>query len=671
MRLELLGRTYEVTPPAGELEGFDELWGRSAVDGSGVGEATTLVVPVSEDEGPTATTGWLTDRALADAAGKLLLLHACGLALDDGRTAALVAPSGAGKTTAALTLGRRFGYVSDEVVALGAGLEVVPFPRPLCVLGPSSPAKVPVGPDTLELLTCPDRPVLHRVVVLDRVAERGDVPAAEPLSLVDALLAVIPQTSYLRDHERPLATLAATLSTTAPVRLRYREVADTADLLDELLRSTPTTPLPWEPEPLDAVEPGSVRWAVRDGRVRRRPVADAIRVGDDIVVLAELTPVALRGIGPTVWAAAADEPTIAELTAAVERAHGHHPDSAAIVATTVAELVAAGVLGCHPPEPLDRHRVRPAARTSVPPPRPRPGSGTTGPEPVDPAEIEVPLGVRVQLAHAVLQHLAHGAGLDLLHLKGPAIHPALRADRPRGTDADVLVRAGDEAVLLAELGRHGWSLHISAEAGSPFAHATTMTHPSFGYADVHRTFPGVTIDRDESFDLWWATAEAVDIAGIACAVPDLDHQRLLLTLNAARGGPHAGDDLELAWTSATDTERLRTRELARRFGAEVALAAAIGELDLHRDARDHDLWRVTSEGGSRTGEWRARVRAEPALGRRIRVALRAPRVNLESLAVQLGHPPNRAEVSREYLRRVRRGLDEIFASTRRRLGRSG
>ena len=652
MRLELLGRIFEVTPPPDELEGFGSLWCRAAAtDGVPAPEIVALRVPASDDEGPSATTGWLTEQALAAAAGSFLLLHACGLSLDDGRTAALVAPSGMGKTTAALTLGRRFGYVSDEVVAVADDLAVVPFPRPLCVLGPSGAVKAPVGPDALGLRPCPDRPVLGRVVVLDRHEPTGDTPAAEPLSLVEALLAVVPQTSYLRAHDRPLATLADTLARTAPVRLRYGEISAAGDLVEELLLSVPVEPMAWQPETL-AVPPGSARWALRDGRVRRRPVADAIRIGDDVVVLVDLTPVVLSGIAPTVWAAASDEPNLDELTAVVERAHGHHPEAQSIVHATVTELVEAGVLGHARPTTLPAYpRTTPSGETAA-------------------AEIDVPLEVRVQFAHAVLQHLADGVGVDLLHLKGPAIHPALRSDRPRGTDADVLVRLAHEAALLAEMGRHGWTLHISAEAGSPFAHATTMVHPSFGFADVHRTFPGFTVERQQAFDLLWAGAEPSAIAGITCLVPDLDHQRLLLTLNAARGGPHAEDDLDRAWSTATDAERLRTRELARRFGAEVALAAAIGELDLHRGARDHDLWRVTTHGGSRTDEWRARVRAEPTLGARARLALRAPMVNVESLAVRLGHTPSRAEISREYLRRLCRAADEVGATALRRARRS-
>ncbi len=41
--------------------------------------------------------------------------------------------------------------------------------------------------------------------------------------------------------------------------------------------------------------------------------------------------------------------------------------------------------------------------------------------------IDVPLPVRVELAHAAVQVLAEQAGVDVLHIKGPAVHPGLRS----------------------------------------------------------------------------------------------------------------------------------------------------------------------------------------------------------------------------------------------------
>jgi hypothetical protein len=276
----------------------------------------------------------------------------------------------------------------------------------------------------------------------------------------------------------------------------------------------------------------------------------------------------------------------------------------------------------------------------------------------DPEVIDLPIEVRVRFAHAALQHLADGASVDLLHVKGPAVDPSVVPHRPAGTDADVLVRPSHLPCLLDALGAHGWVVHTSADAGSPFGHAVTLHHPTWGHADLHRLFPGTTVDPEVAFQRLWRTRGSMAIAAIDCTVPSRLDQAMILALNAARGGPHAAPDLAAVWGSADDAQRDAIRAAAAAIGAEVALAAAIGELDRHTAAREHDLWLVTSTGGSRTEEWRARIKAAPTITGRLRLIARAPRVNAEHLAVRLGRPPTRVEVVGEFFSRLRRAGSE-------------
>jgi hypothetical protein len=183
----------------------------------------------------------------------------------------------------------------------------------------------------------------------------------------------------------------------------------------------------------------------------------------------------------------------------------------------------------------------------------------------------------------------------------------------------------------------------------------------WGWADLHRRFPGTTVDDERAFDLLWAGRRSAPVAGIECAVPDLVHQRVILLLNAARGGPRADHDLTVAWLELDDEQRRAIRAAAASLGADVALAAAIGELDHHTHARDHNLWKVTSQGGTRTEEWLARIKAAPTTRERVRVALSAPKVNTEHLAVRLGHEPTRPEVAVEFVNRAWRALTETTA----------
>ena len=68
----------------------------------------------------------------------------------------------------------------------------------------------------------------------------------------------------------------------------------------------------------------------------------------------------------------------------------------------------------------------------------------------------------------------------------------------------------------------------------------------------------------------------------------------------------------------------------------------------HSLQRDYRLWKVVSQGGSRSEEWWARVRAAPNLGAALQVAARAPLVNVDHLAHRLGRRPTRREIVVEF-----------------------
>ena len=57
-----------------------------------------------------AVTSEVTVAAILESAGELTMLHACGVADEEGLVVALVAKSGTGKTTASSQLARTFGY---------------------------------------------------------------------------------------------------------------------------------------------------------------------------------------------------------------------------------------------------------------------------------------------------------------------------------------------------------------------------------------------------------------------------------------------------------------------------------------------------------------------------------------------------------------------------------
>lgn len=275
----------------------------------------------------------------------------------------------------------------------------------------------------------------------------------------------------------------------------------------------------------------------------------------------------------------------------------------------------------------------------------------------------MPVAARVHLAHAVVQKLADDRGIDLLHLKGPAVVPGLRTAGHQSSDVDVLVRPSHLSRLVTALESVGWEQRTDFATGSVFAHAANWWHDSWGWVDVHVSWPGVTIDAEEAFDVLSRDSVRHPIAHRECPVPSRTAQRLVLVLHAARSG--GVDDVDDAWTAADPPAREDVRRLTAELGAEVALAAGIGELELHRGAPTYALWHHFVYGGSRFDEWRARLAAAPDARAKVHLLTSALRVNRDHLRMELGRTPTRRDVRARQARRIRRVIAEIPRRTGR------
>ena len=273
------------------------------------------------------------------------------------------------------------------------------------------------------------------------------------------------------------------------------------------------------------------------------------------------------------------------------------------------------------------------------------------PEPVEHDEF-IPVGARVHLSHAVVETLALDAGVDLLHIKGPALFPGLRQPGRASTDVDVLVAPGHAARLEAVLAEHGWEQMTDIESGSAFRHAANWFHENWGYVDVHAHWPGPRVSEEEVYAAFAEGAHTQEIAHVECRVPNRTAQILILVLHAARTAGSSGD-LELAWFAASDEVRADVLAMAIRLRAETAFASGLGDFDSVTGDRTADLWRYYSRGGTRLDEWRARVRAAPTRREAARVLASAVLVNRDHLRMELGHPPSRREVAVRQWQRVR------------------
>jgi hypothetical protein len=282
-----------------------------------------------------------------------------------------------------------------------------------------------------------------------------------------------------------------------------------------------------------------------------------------------------------------------------------------------------------------------------------------GQEPADGALGAIPIAARVHLSHTVVQALADRHGVDLLHLKGPAVLPGLRESGRHSSDVDVLVRPSHLPALVAALESIGWEQRTTFATGSVFAHAANWWHDDWGWVDVHLHWPGVTVEPDEAFEI--LARDAIDhlIAHRPCPVPSETAQRLILVLHSARSG--GTTDVEHAWVAADAEEQAAVRALAAELGAEVALAAGIGELEQHRDHPTYLLWRHFIQGGTRLDEWRARWAAAQGVRAKSNLLTAAMRVNQDHLRMELGRPPTREEIRAKQRERLQKLRTEVRA----------
>lgn len=299
----------------------------------------------------------VTATAIRSGIGRRIMFHAAGLSdPDTGRTVALVAPSGTGKTTAVATLGQVFGYVTDETVIIDpATLAITPFPKPLSVLGPSGKRpKTLFSPDELGLLATPENPYLGAVVVLERDPRHTGDPQLQSLPLIEALGQLVPQTSSLSALDRGLVRLARTLDQTGGCHLlRYREISDASEVLRQLLQAAPEPAVnQWDPVELslDSAQVPSLGGSVSPApnaspTVRRAAVDDAITVGpDSMAVLVDDAFTVLRGLGPVLWEAVAEPQPLETLISDFCAAPDAPQDADQHVRKAVRELVKRGVL---------------------------------------------------------------------------------------------------------------------------------------------------------------------------------------------------------------------------------------------------------------------------------------------------------------------------------------
>ena len=285
----------------------------------------------------------------------------------------------------------------------------------------------------------------------------------------------------------------------------------------------------------------------------------------------------------------------------------------------------------------------------------------------------VPVTLRVHLAHATVQAVADDVGAHVLHIKGPALAPALRqapddaasspdADprpgRRASVDADILVRPSHMRLLMKALRKRGWKQVTPYLDRGLIEHSTDWYHPELGAIDLHGRFPGIQVAPEDAFDRLWLDRGSQEIAGRTCAVPAVDAQRLILLLHAARDLGNRSGDVQRVWVNASEAERDAVRALSSEVRSEVALAGATGNLEDYRHRPEYAMWRMYADGTATTSGFSklsAIVHDAPAGYDRVwsRVAVHAVRAVVTApwrLAAQTPRVPTNRERLGSYVR---------------------
>ena len=226
------------------LDAATRAWSRCL--GGGTGSRTAEPLDVHQPAGASAVeltlalqllTQEVTQHLISAQIGRLLMIHAGAVSHPvTGESLVFVAPGGTGKTTLARVLGRHYGYLTDETVGIDGSGRIHAYPKPLSLRVRGAGFKEEASPDDLGLVLAHPEPTVNRLIVLRRPPGHAAGPIVEELSTMDAVEAILPETSSLGRLPRPLRTLANLTERYGPVlRCSYDEADDLVALAAALI----------------------------------------------------------------------------------------------------------------------------------------------------------------------------------------------------------------------------------------------------------------------------------------------------------------------------------------------------------------------------------------------------------------------------------------------------
>lgn len=140
-----------------------------------------------------------------------------------------------------------------------------------------------------------------------------------------------------------------------------------------------------------------------------------------------------------------------------------------------------------------------------------------------------------ELVYALVQRVAASLGIRCVFVKGPALHHQGLREREHSGDVDVWCDPARWDELAAALAPWGWEREPDPWRGTSVHHTATMTPTSWGCEiDIHRRFPGLTLDDSEAFEALLGFSTTMRLAGVAVSIPCRDAHAVIFALHTVR-----------------------------------------------------------------------------------------------------------------------------------------
>lgn len=258
------------------------------------------------------------------------------------------------------------------------------------------------------------------------------------------------------------------------------------------------------------------------------------------------------------------------------------------------------------------------------------------------------------MTHGMMSVLARENGVDLLHIKGHAAPEDFYREGRPSSDADVLVRPHQASEFVRVLNNNGWKTVTSFNSGSIFQHAAALWHKTWGYVDVHRSFPGFSIPDEIAFEALWSSRNSKTIANQPCYVPDrLDHA-LIILVHSSRDPSRGRTDADFV-INALSKNLTNLNQRVQEFGAHTPYAIATaqtGGVESVKENSDYRLWSALAHGDDRLELLKGRLEAADGLLAKAKVLLGSFIVNRDHLEMRLERSPKLQDYVAEMLART-------------------